>query len=119
MKVIHLGRYTIHIYLLTYTTSFEKYTFFPLQKPRVDKQHKIHMMNVCVSLITSFISNLTANISTALDDRLAAFKRELVDEQGNSLPVLKSNGNKQQFQHELKVIEKLEDAKCAFEQKKV
>ena len=61
---------------------------------------------------------MTANIATALDDRLAAFKRELVDEQGDSLPVLKSNGNKQQFQHELKVIEKLEDAKCALEQKK-
>ena len=33
-------------------------------------------------------------------------------------PVLKSDGNKQQFQHELKVLEKLEDAKWALEQKK-
>ena len=41
MKVIHLGRYTTHVYLLTYTTSFEKCTFFPLQKPRVDKQHQV------------------------------------------------------------------------------
>ena len=36
------------------------------------------------SLITSSISNLTANITTVVDDRLAAFKRELVDEQGDS-----------------------------------
>ena len=57
-----------------------------------------------------------------MDDRLAAFKRELLDAQGDSSattskklklmeqPVLKSDGNKQQFQHELKVLEQLEDA---------
>lgn len=81
-------------------------------------------------LIDQSMGNITASIAAVVDDRLSVFKRELVAEHGESSDSpakklklmdqqqIKSERNKQQFEHEVKVLEKLEEAASAFDQHK-
>ena len=82
------------------------------------------------SMIDKSMGNLAANIAAVVDDRLSAFKRELVYDHGDTLesnakklrtvdlPLIKSEGNKQQFDHETKVLEVLEESITSLDQQK-
>ena len=82
-------------------------------------------------LIASSLVEFSSSIAQVLDDRLSAFKRELSEDPRFEVneseakrfktpdkPLLKSEGNKQQFEHEVKVLEKFEDALSSLEQRK-
>ena len=82
-------------------------------------------------LIASSLGEFSSSIAQVLDDRLSAFKRELSEDPRFEVneseakrfktpdkPLLKSEGNKQQFEHEVKVLEKFEDALSSLEQRK-
>ena len=71
------------------------------------------------SLISNSLGELTTNIAAVVDNRLSEFKRQLEESQDETAetstakrmklmqqPLIKSDGNKQQFQHELNVLGK-------------
>ena len=83
------------------------------------------------SLISNSFGELTTNIAAVVDNRLSEFKRQLDESQDEAAetstakgiklmqePLIKSDGNKQQFQHELNVLGKMEAAFSALDQHK-
>ena len=82
-----------------------------------------------IPLISNSLGELTSNIAVVVDNRLSEFKRQLEDSQDETAetstakrmklmqqPLIKSGGNKQQFQHELNVLGKMEEAFNALDQ---
>ncbi len=76
------------------------------------------------------IASFTTDLTKVLDDRFASLKRELAEDNLSSIQSVakkirleshefKSKGNQQQYEHQLKLIEHMDDAQRALEANKI